>query len=140
MLAGLGPSPDDATLRTAAAAAISAATGRRTPGLGHPVHKDTDPRVPRMYALAQELDLLGPHLALLQIVAEVSAELSGRRLPINGAGVAGAALADLGFDWRIIRGFALLARTAGLLGHLAEEMRESMAMPLWHAVEAGPMD
>ena len=54
-----------------------------------------------------------------------SAEPSGRqRLPINGAGVAGAALADLGFDWRIIRGFALLARTAGLLGHLAEEMRD----------------
>lgn len=142
VLAGLGPSPDDAARRSAAAAAISALRdqGRRTPGLGHPVHKDTDPRVPRMYALAQELDLLGPHLALLQIVAEVSAELSGRPLPINGAGVAGAALADLGFDWRIIRGFALLARTAGLLGHLAEEMRESMAMPLWHAVEAGSTD
>ena len=45
-----------------------------------------------------------------------------------------------GFDWRIIRGFALLARTAGLLGHLAEEMREPMAMPLWQMVEAGSTD
>ncbi len=96
--------------------------------------------MPRMYALAEELDLLGPNLRLLQIVAEVSYELTDRRLPINGAGVAGAALADLGFDWRIIRGFALLARTAGLLGHLAEEMRTSMAMPLWTAVEAGSME
>jgi citrate synthase len=93
--------------------------------------------VPRTYQLARELDLLGPHLRLLEIVAAVSAEETGRRLPINGAGVAGAALADLGFDWRIIRGFALLARTAGLLGHLAEEMRHPMAMPLWQAVEAG---
>lgn len=142
VLSGLGPSPDDAELRAAASDAITALRqqGRRTPGLGHPVHKETDPRVPRMYALAAQLDLLGPHLGLLQIVAEVSAEHSGRRLPINGAGVAGAALADLGFDWRIIRGFALLARTAGLLGHLAEEMRESMAMPLWQAVESGSMD
>ncbi len=139
ILAGLGPSPDDAALAAGAADAVSGLReqGRRTPGLGHPVHKETDPRVPRMYALAEQLDLLGPHLGLLQIVADTSARVSGRRLPINGAGVAGAALADLGFDWRIIRGFALLARTAGLLGHLAEEMRESMATPLWQAVEAG---
>jgi citrate synthase len=137
-----GGAPDDDTLRAAAEIALVtlADSGRRTPGLGHPVHKETDPRVPRMYALATELDLLGPHLRLLQIVAEVSAARSGRRLPINGAGVAGAALADLGFDWRIIRGFALLARTAGLLGHLAEEMRSGMAMPLWQAVEAGSTD
>lgn len=138
-LADLPAAPDDESLRSAASRAVEelAAEGRRTPGLGHPVHKETDPRVPRMYDLATGLDLLGPHLRLLQIVADVSAEQRGRRLPINGAGVAGAALADLGFDWRIIRGFALLARTAGLLGHLAEEMRTSMAMPLWQTVEAG---
>ena len=93
--------------------------------------------MPRVYQLATELDLLGPHLRLLETVAAASDEQTGRRLPINGAGVAGAALADLGFDWRIIRGFALLARTAGLLGHLAEEMRTPMAMPLWQMVEAG---
>jgi citrate synthase len=109
---------------------------RRTPGLGHPVHKETDPRVPRVYALAADLDLLGPHLRLLEIVAVVHEEQTGRRLPINGAGVAGAALADLGFDWSIIRGFTLLARTAGILGHLAEEIRRSMGMPLWHEIEA----
>ena len=130
---------DEEALRTAAGDALARLgdEGRRTPGLGHPVHKETDPRVPRMYTIAAELDLLGPHLRLLQIVADVAAAQRGRPLPINGAGVAGAALADLGFDWRIIRGFALLARTAGLLGHLAEEMRSSMAMPLWQEVEAG---
>jgi citrate synthase len=142
ILGAITREPDPAALRDGALAAVGALReqGRRTPGLGHPVHKDTDPRVPRMYELAGQLDLLGPHLRLLQAVAEASAELSGRRLPINGAGVAGAALADLGFDWRIIRGFALLARTAGLLGHLAEEMRVSMATPLWQSVEAGSSD
>jgi citrate synthase len=88
-----------------------------------------------MYELAEELELLGPHLRALRVVAEVSADQTGRQLPINGAGVAGAALADLGFDWRIIRGFTLLARTAGLLGHLAEEMQQSMGMPLWLETE-----
>ena len=45
----------------------------------------------------------------------------GRR---DGAGVCGAALADLGLPLELLRGFALLARTAGLLGHLAEELRQ----------------
>jgi citrate synthase len=141
-LAPLGANPDDSDLRAAASIALASlrAEKRRTPGLGHPVHKETDPRVPRMYQIAAELELLGPHLRLLQIVATTSDEQSGRHLPINGAGVAGAALADLGFDWRIIRGFALLARTAGLLGHLAEEMRTPMATPLWQMVEAGSSD
>jgi citrate synthase len=135
-LATVAPDADDATLRAAATNAVQAVRdeGGRVPGLGHPVHKETDPRVPRMYELATELDLLGPHLQLLTIVAEVQAE-TGRRLPVNGAGAAGAALADLGFDWRIIRGFALLARTAGLLGHLAEEMRNPLANRVWASVE-----
>jgi citrate synthase len=139
ILGGLLPDADDVELAQAASEAVARLReeGAKTPGLGHPVHKEVDPRVPRTYQLARELDLLGPHLRLLEIVAAVSAEQTGRTLPINGAGVAGAALADLGFDWRIIRGFALLARTAGLLGHLAEEMRRPMAMPLWQAVEAG---
>jgi citrate synthase len=132
------PSKPDALARVAATAVDTLRrSGARVPGLGHPVHKETDPRVPRMYALATELGLLGPNLRLLEAVATVHEDATGRHLPINGAGVAGAALADLGFDWRIIRGFALLARTAGVLGHLAEEMRESMAMPLWQEIEHG---
>ena len=47
----------------------------------------------------------------------------GRTLPLNGAGVCGAALADLGLPLPLLRGFALLARTAGLIGQLAEELR-----------------
>lgn len=128
---------DEAALAHVAAAGVEAIRerGERTPGLGHPVHQDTDPRVPRMYELAESLGLVGPHLRLLALVADAQEAQTGRRLPVNGAGVAGAALADLGFEWRIIRGFALLARTAGLLGHLAEEMRGSLAMPLWKEVE-----
>ena len=137
IVSGVEDVSDDGALRAAAAEAVAAgrARGERTPGLGHPVHKETDPRVPRMYELATELDLLGPRLRALELVADVSAEQTGRRLPINGAGVAGAALADLGFDRRIIRGFTLLARTAGILGHLAEEMHQSMGMPLWQDLE-----
>ena len=109
--------------------------GARVPGLGHPVHKGQDPRTPRMYAIAEETGQLGPHLELLRLVAAAHAEASGRKLPVNGAGVAGAALADLGFRPELLRGFALLARTAGLLGHLAEEMEHPLGMPLYREID-----
>jgi citrate synthase len=56
-------------------------------------------------------------------------------LPLNGAGVCGAALADLGFPPDTLRGFALLARTAGLLGHLAEEMRSPVGMQIYADID-----
>src|SRR6478672_11438111 len=71
--------------------------GRRIPGLGHPIHKVEDPRTPRIYAIAEETGLTGSYLARLRELAAVHARQTGRELPINGAGVAGAALADLGF-------------------------------------------
>src|SRR5919204_228242 len=65
----------------------------------------------------------------------LAAELLGRTLPLNGAGVCGAALADLGLPVDLLRGFALLARTAGLLGHLAEEQRRPVGMDIYRSVE-----
>ena len=73
--------------------------------------------------------------ARLRELAEAHTRQTGRELPINGAGVAGAALADLGFPAALLRGFALLARTAGLLGHLAEEMEHPLGMPLYREVD-----
>ena len=114
-------------------ASISA--GHRIPGLGHPVHRVEDPRTPRLYAIAAEAGIATPHMAMLEAVADAHAAATGKRLPINGAGVAGAAFADLGFPPEIVRGFALLARTAGIVGHLAEEMAEPIGRRLWLDVE-----
>jgi citrate synthase len=109
--------------------------GRRIPGLGHPIHKVEDPRTPRIYEIAEETGLTGSYLARLRELAAAHARQTGRELPINGAGVAGAALADLGFPGPLLRGFALLARTAGLLGHLAEEMQSPIGMRLYREVD-----
>jgi citrate synthase len=131
-------SDTDTGLEQAAGEAVSArlAAGRRIPGLGHPIHKVEDPRTPRMYAIADEAGVLGANLRALRFVAAAAAERSGRALPINGAGAAGAALADLGFDPAIVRGFALLARTAGVVAHLAEEMQRPLGMPLFRELDA----
>ena len=136
VLQGL-PDTEPDTLRAAAAdvVRVRVEARERVPGLGHPVHKVTDPRTPRLYQLADETGTTGPHLALLEHVARAHRERTGRALPVNGAGVAGAALADLGFPPSIIRGFALVARTAGLVGHLAEEQRRPIGMQLYREVD-----
>ena len=108
---------------------------RLVPGLGHPVHKQQDPRTPVLLAIADEEGLKGPHLRLFEAVGRVHPRVLGRTLPLNGAGVCGAALADLGFPVEMLRGFALLARTAGLLGQLAEEQRRPIGMDVYMNVD-----
>jgi citrate synthase len=105
------------------------------PGLGHPVHKVTDPRTPALIAIADQEGLRGPHLRLFEAIGRVHPQVLGRTLPLNGAGTCGAALADLGLPPDLLRGFALLARTAGLLGHLAEEQRRPVGMDIYLTVE-----
>ena len=135
---------DDAGLRRIAEEAVAARldAGERVPGLGHPVHRETDPRTPRLYELADEEGLLGPHLRLLRHVADAQARAKGRSLPINGAGAGGAVLVDLGVPPDSVRGFVLIARTAGLVAQLAEEARHPIGRPLWLEVEeqARPLD
>lgn len=111
------------------------AEGRLVPGLGHTMHKQGDPRTPVLYELARVEGVLGPHLLLFEAVGRVHPDVLGRTLPMNGAGTCGAVLCDLGFEPDILRGFALLARTAGLLGHIAEERRRPIGLQLYADVE-----
>ena len=105
------------------------------PGLGHHVHKDGDPRTPRLFAIADAEGLRGPHLELFAAIGRVHPRVLGKTLPLNGAGVCGAALADLGLPLELLRGFALLARTAGLIGQLAEELRRPVANDIFLSVD-----
>jgi citrate synthase len=123
----------DALARSAVLATKEA--GRYVPGLGHPVHKVQDPRTPVLLRIADEEGLRGPHLRLFEAVGRVAEEVLGRRLPLNGAGVCGAALADLGLPVELLRGFALLARAAGLLGQIAEEVRRPIGMDAYLTVD-----
>lgn len=111
------------------------AASAKVPGLGHPVHKKGDPRTPVIIAIAEAEGLRGPHLRLFEAIGRVHEGILGKRLPLNGAGVAGAALADLGLPIDLLRGFALLARTAGLIGHLAEERVTPIGPDVYFSVD-----
>ena len=133
-----GPPPsDDAGWDALALECLEArrAAGGFIPGLGHHVHKNGDPRTPRLLEIAAEEGVFGPHLALFAAIGRVHSKVLGKTLPLNGAGVCGAALADLGLPLELLRGFALLARTAGLIGQLAEELRNPVANEIFLSVD-----
>src|SRR3989440_3161427 len=111
------------------------AAGRFVPGLGHPVHKTVDPRTAVIIEIAEREGLRGPHLRLFEAIGRVHVEVLGRTLPLNGAGVAGAAPADIRAPPEVLRGVALLARAAGLLGHIAEEVRPPLAPDIYAAID-----
>lgn len=133
-LVGAGTEPDYDVIALAAVEKAKAER-RLIPGLGHPVHKEQDPRTPVLIRIAEEEGLRGPHLRLFEAIGRVHPAVLGRTLPLNGAGVCGAALADLGLPTDLLRGFALLARAAGLLGHLAEERRRPLGMDIYRTVD-----
>jgi crotonobetaine/carnitine-CoA ligase len=134
---GLGPAAGDDELAELAREMVAARLDAdlRVPGLGHPVHRDEDPRTPRLYEIARQEGVLGPHLRLLEGVGVAYEEAVGRRLPINGAGAGGAALVDVGMPPAVVRGVVLIARAAGLVAHLAEEIESPLGMPLWREVD-----
>jgi citrate synthase len=130
------PSTDAEFDDLALAAVKSAREAKKfVPGLGHPVHKVRDPRTPALIKIASEEGVRGPHLRLFEAIGRVHPRILGRTLPLNGAGVCGAVLADLGLPLSLLRGFALLARCAGLLGQLAEEERQPIANDIYLSVD-----
>lgn len=128
---------DEADWNELALRAIRAerAANRIIPGLGHHVHKNGDPRTPRLFEIAREENQFGPHLALFEAIGRTHPQVLGKTLPLNGAGACGAALADLNLPLELLRGFALLARTAGLVGQLAEELHTPVANEIFLSID-----
>ena len=73
---------------------------------------------------------------MFEAMGRVAPEILGKPLPLNGAGCCGAALADIGIPQQLLGGVVLLARAAGLLGHIAEEIRNPVASDIFADVES----
>jgi citrate synthase len=97
------------------------ASGGRLPGFGHPVHRPLDPRAERILELADERSVSGPHVALARSLRDGAAAAWGRPLTMNVAMPIAAVMLDLGFPVTAVKAVPILARTGGLLAHLAEE-------------------
>lgn len=111
------------------------AARRSLPGFGHPTHVPDDPRTPRLFALAREHGVAGPHLAAIEVLSATLDRALGRHLTINATGAVAAVLGDVGVPAEIMRGFALVARCAGLVGHIHEEQLQPAMTTIWEAAE-----
>ena len=133
----LRAAPADADLPALAQGIVAERFGRKStiPGIGHPIHKPVDPRTPVLFALAEEHGIAGRHVALMQEVSRAAERASGKSLPVNATGAIGAVASDIGLDWRLCRGLAVIGRAVGLVGHIAEELRRPMAREVWLRVE-----
>jgi len=120
-----GAAPDDVAREIARA--IHAA-GERMPGFGHPVHRPLDPRAERILELADERRASGPHVLLARSFRDAVAEAWGRPLTMNVSMPIAAVMLDLGFSPAAVKGVPILARTASLLAHLAEEREHPLGL------------
>ena len=111
------------------------AAGGKMPGFGHPVHRPVDPRAERILELADEHGVSGPHVAFARSLREAVVEASGKPLPMNVSMATAAVMLDLGFPASAMKAVPILARTAGLLAHLAEEREQPLGFGLAAAAE-----
>jgi citrate synthase len=111
---------EPAAVAAEAAQAVRAG-GARLPGFGHPVHRPLDPRAERILELADEHGVSGPHVELARHFREAVGAAWDRPLTMNVSMPIAAVMLDLGFPSATVKAVPILARTAGLLAHLAEE-------------------
>jgi citrate synthase len=109
--------------------------GDKLPGFGHPVHRPLDPRAERILELADERGVSGPHVRLARCLREAAAEAWGRPLTMNVSMPIAAVMLDLGFGPATVKAVPILARTASLLAHLAEEQQHSVGFLMAAAAE-----
>jgi citrate synthase len=120
------------TVATSIARAIRA-SGGKMPGFGHPVHRFSDPRAERILELADERGTSGPHLLLALELRDAVAAAWGKPLTMNVSMPIAAVMLDLGYSTAHVKAIPILARTAGLLAHLAEEQE----IPIGFLLAAG---
>jgi citrate synthase len=101
------------------------------PGVGHNLHHSLDPRVQRILDVTRGRNLGGRHRDAFLALADAASRLKGRPLLPNAAGMIGATLSDLGYSPFEARGFALIARSAGLVAHVIDERTTPLARRAW---------
>lgn len=103
---------------------------RAIPGYGHPLHKERDPRVTALFNAAEKVGADMTYVQIADAVEKVIPEAVGKNLMLNVSAAIPAVLLGVGFPLTALRGVPILARTAGLIGHLTEELRRPIGFAL----------
>ncbi|MCS7171456.1 MAG: citryl-CoA lyase, partial [Aquificaceae bacterium] len=92
------------------------------PGYGHRYYKDFDPRTKRLMDIARALGFYGKHCEFAEAVQEEIGRQKGKKLVLNVDGGIAAVASEMGFDWRLGKGFFIIGRVPGLVAHVYEEL------------------
>lgn len=93
----------------------------RIPGYGHKILKD-DHRASVVFRVAKKNNFYKEHCKLAEKIYTELNKTSSKHLPLNIDGAMGAIISDMGFDWRMAKGFFIIGRVPGLVAHTYEEL------------------
>lgn len=122
-----GAALDDAAL---AAMQDWRARGQTIPGYGHPLHKERDERVGALFDVAHSAGTDLRFVAIAEAVETLMPQVLGKPLKLNVSGAIPAVLLGAGFPVQALKGVPILARTAGLIAHMFEEMQQPIGFAL----------
>ncbi|MCX6639674.1 MAG: citryl-CoA lyase [bacterium] len=100
---------------------------RRMPGYGHRIHK-RDPRTIKLLEIAERIGYKGRIIELAVAIQDELERTSGKDLPLNVDGSIAAIISEMGFDWRLGKGFFIISRVPGLVAHVHEEWTREKTM------------
>jgi citrate synthase len=106
------------------------AARRAIPGYGHPLHKARDPRVDALFSVAEAAGGDMTYVRIAEAIEAVIPEVMGKSLMLNVSAAIPAVLLGVGFPLVALKGVPILARTAGLIAHLTEELSHSIGFAL----------
>ena len=106
------------------------AAGQSIPGYGHPLHKERDERVGALFDVARAAGTDLRFVAIAEAAEALLPELLKKDLKLNVSGAIPAVLLGAGFPVQALKGVPILARTAGLIAHLYEELEQPIGFAL----------
>ncbi|MGZ8260148.1 MAG: citryl-CoA lyase [Caldimonas sp.] len=106
------------------------AAGKAIPGYGHPLHKERDERVGALFDVARSAGTDLRFVAIAEAAERALPEVLKKDLKLNVSGAIPAVLLGAGFPVQALKGVPILARTAGLIAHLYEEIGQPIGFAL----------
>src|SRR4030067_3274796 len=94
--------------------------GERIPGYGHKIY-DTDPRTIALLDVTGKNGLKGKYIEAALDIEKDLEKAVGKKLCLNIDGITAAVRSEMGFDWRLGKGFFIIGRIAGVVAHVYEE-------------------
>ena len=96
------------------------------PGFGHRFHT-RDPRAARLFQMALELEIEGPHIQMIRAVEWVVSQ-QPEHPPVNIDGAIAAVCGDIGLPPETANALFIISRVPGIAAHAQEELRRESPM------------